>query len=295
MSVQRLNSHVSIIDVKPHGIERFIASYILHGRKIAIIECGPAASSENLLNGLRELRVDFEKVEYVMVTHAHIDHWGGAGALLKNLPNAKLMVHPRGLAHLADPQKLWEQSKKVLGELADIFGKPQPIPLERLIPAHDGLKVDLGDMEVQVLETLGHSPHHVSYFERNSGSLFPGETAGMYIESLNAIVPATPPVIILDKLLDSIERLVALKPEKIYYTHYGPADNAVEKLGAYAQQLRTWSETINECLRNNGDLAAIIGRLRERDPHFNKAYDFVVSHPIIGRALNSIIQGFIVN
>ncbi|MEM0314024.1 MAG: hypothetical protein QXQ41_05720, partial [Candidatus Bathyarchaeia archaeon] len=174
-------------------------------------------------------------------------------------------------------------------------GNPLPIPWDRLTPAHDGLIVDLGNMEVQVLETLGHSPHHVSYFERNSKSLFPGETAGMYIESLDAIVPATPPVIILDKLFNSIERLVALKPEKVHYTHYGAADNAIEKLRAYDRQLHTWSETINECLRNNEDLKAIIERLKKRDPHFNKAYDFIMSHPIIGRALNSIIHGFIVN
>ncbi|MCS7096758.1 MAG: MBL fold metallo-hydrolase [Nitrososphaerota archaeon] len=229
-----------------------------------------------------------------MVTHAHIDHWGGAGALLEKLPNAKLMVHPRGLPHLANPERLWKQSKDVLGEIADLFGEPQPIPVGRLTLALDGLVVDLGGVEVQVVETLGHSPHHVSYFERNSRSLFPGETAGMYIEGLDAIVPATPPVIVLDKLFNSIERLITLKPEKIHYTHYGPADNAVEKLRAYDKQLRIWSETINESLRNNETLADIIERLRERDPYFNKAYYYVIAHPIIGHALNSIIQGFIV-
>ena len=291
----KVNGKIYMIDVKPFGIENFTAVYVLKGEKTALIEGGPASGAERLLTGLREIGVNLKEIAYLMVTHIHVDHWGGASLILDKMPNVKVIAHPKGLTHMANPDKLWEQSKAVLGEVADIFGKPAPIPIERLIPAEDGMSIDLGNMEIQVIETLGHAPHHVSYYEKLSDSLFPGETAGMHVKDLNAIIPATPPVIILEKLFESIDKLIRLNPKTIYYTHFGPADNAVEKLNAYAKQLRIWSLTINECLRNNEDYDAILAKLMERDPNFKVAFDYIRKHPVIGRALRSIIQGFVVN
>lgn len=293
MNTRKVSARLFIIDLKPANIGRFTAAYIIKGEKTVIIECGPASTAENLLRGLKELKVGFDEVDYIMVSHAHIDHWGSAGVLLKYLSNAKLFIHPMGLPHLANPQKLWTQSKQVLGEVAEIFGEPAPVPAERMTAARDGMIVDLGgELEIQVIETLGHAPHHVSYYERNNGILFPGETAGVYVEDLGVTLPATPPPIMLDKLFESLEKLVRLNPKMLCYTHFGLADNAVERLKAYASQLSLWASTIRECLKNNESIDSMKEKLMERDSYLKTASDYVKTHPIISRVFTQLIQGF---
>jgi len=130
---ERLNDHIYLIDLKPMGIEHFIASYILVDNKKMIIETGPTTSIGNLLAGLRELEIKNEEVDYVAVSHIHIDHAGGSGTLLKHLPNAKLLAHARGALHLVKPEKLWRQTKQVLGEIADMYGKIHPVPEKRIV------------------------------------------------------------------------------------------------------------------------------------------------------------------
>ncbi|MGB9854396.1 MAG: MBL fold metallo-hydrolase [Candidatus Bathyarchaeales archaeon] len=293
MNTRKVSDCLFMVDLRPANIDKFTATYILRGEKTAIIECGPASTAENLLRGLKELKVGFEEVNYLMISHAHADHWGNAGTILKHLPNAKLLIHPKGLSHLANPQRLWMQSKQVLGEVAEIFGEPTSVPVERMAPAMDGMVVDLGGgLEVQVIETLGHAPHHVSYYECANGILFPGETAGVYVEDLDITLPATPPPIMLGKLFESLGKLVRLNPKILCYTHFGLTDNAVEKLKLHASQLSLWASTIHECLKNNDSLDFIRDKLMERDPYLKTASDYVKTHPIISRVFKQLIQGF---
>jgi len=154
-----------MIDLKPLGFENFIASYVLNGEKAsAIIEAGPSCSVRNLLAGLREIGVRNQDIDYVMVSHVHIDHAGGAGTLMKCLPNAKLVVHSRGATHAINPEKLWEQSKLVLGEVALAYGRIEPVPENRIVTPSDGETFHLGgSIQLKVVETLGHSSHHLVF------------------------------------------------------------------------------------------------------------------------------------
>ena len=122
------------IDLETGGFKNIICSYVLKGAKVTLVESGPTSSVPRLVEGLKELNIMLEDVEYVAVTHVHLDHGGGAGTLLKFLPNAKVIVHPRGMPHLVDPQRLWESAQSVLGYVSEIFGKPEPVPKERIIP-----------------------------------------------------------------------------------------------------------------------------------------------------------------
>jgi len=294
MDIQRINDYISMIDLKPANIEQFIGSYILKGEKTAIIECGPTSSIENLLKGLDRLKINLEEINYVMVSHIHLDHGGGAGALLKHLPNAKLIVHPRGIPHLANPQKLWMQAQQVLGKIAEIYGEPSSVPAKRMVPAKDGMNVDLGNgIEIRVIETLGHASHHVSYYERKSETVFPGDTAGIYVPNLDIILPTTPPLLVLDKILESIEKLAKLNPRMLCYTHFGPAGNAVEKLRTYANQLKLWASVVRECLKNNEGLEVMKEKLIERDSSLRVAAEYLRDHPIMGDMFVRDIQGFI--
>jgi glyoxylase-like metal-dependent hydrolase (beta-lactamase superfamily II) len=294
MQITKLENYLYQVDVETAGIKNFIASYILKGKHVAIVETGPTSSVPNLLHCLKELNVKLADVAYVAVSHIHLDHGGGAGTLLKYLPKAKVIVHPRGVPHLANPQKLWEQSKEVMGNITEMYGKPEPVPEERLIAAMDGMTFDVGKgVSLKVLETLGHASHHLSYYEPLSHGIFPGDAAGIYLKEINVIVPTTPSPFRLDIALASLDKLISLKPEVLYYSHFGKAYNGVEKLQTYVQQLELWAKIAEEGIKNKESLEAISKRIVESDKAVQKAREYIKTHPVLSQTvLNESVRGF---
>ena len=295
MNITKIENHIYLIDVETAGIKNFIASYILKGKQTAIIETGPASSIHNVLSGLRELNIKPEEIAYVAVSHIHLDHGGGVGTLLKFLPKAKVIVHQRGAPHLANPEKLWQQSLKVLGNIAEMYGKPEPVPEERIIAATDDLTFDLGEgVELKVLETLGHASHHLSYYEPSTKGIFPGDAAGIYLNEIGVIVPTTPPPFRLDIALASLDKLIELKPKVLYYSHFGKAHNAIEKLQTYVRQVKLWAKIAREGIKNEEGIEAIRQRIIEKDEAVRKALQYIQNHLVLSETtLNESVQGFI--
>jgi glyoxylase-like metal-dependent hydrolase (beta-lactamase superfamily II) len=295
MRTTRLDEQVYLIDAETGGIRNFIASYVLKGERVAMVETGPTSSVPNVLDGLKELSVKPEDVEYVAVSHIHLDHGGGAGTLLKHLPKAKVIVHERGVPHLVDPEKLWQQSREVLGSIAELYGKPEPVPQERIVAGVDGMVLDVGhDVGLRVVETLGHASHHLSYVETSTRGIFPGDAAGIYLKDIDVIVPTTPAPFRLDVALASVDRLTNFNPQALYYSHFGKADRAVERLYTYEQQLELWTQTAKRGIDNNEDLETIAKKILEADPAIRKAVDFVRVHPILGETVfKHSVQGVV--
>ena len=295
MQITKLENHLYQIDVETAGIKNFIASYILKGKQVAMVETGPTSSVPNLLSCLKELKVKPENVAYVAVSHIHLDHGGGVGTLLKYLPKAKVIVHPRGAPHLANPEKLWQQSREILGNIAEMYGKPEPVPEERIIAATDGMTFDIGNnIRLKVVETLGHASHHLSYYEPLSEGIFPGDAAGIYLNEIDVIVPTTPSPFRLDVALASLDKLISLKPKALYYSHFGKAYNAVEKLQTYAQQLKLWAKITKQGIENKESLEAISKRIIESDVAVQKAKEYIKAHPVLSETvLNESVRGFI--
>jgi glyoxylase-like metal-dependent hydrolase (beta-lactamase superfamily II) len=295
MQITKLENYLYQIDVETAGIKNFIASYILKGKQVAMVETGPNSSVPNLLFCLKELNVKPEDVVYIAVSHIHLDHGGGAGTLLKYLPKAKVIVHPRGARHLANPEKLWQQSREVLGNIAEMYGKPEPVPEERIIAATDGMTFDIGNnIRLKVVETLGHASHHLSYYEPLSEGIFPGDAAGIYLNEIDVIVPTTPSPFCLDIALASLDKLISLKPKVLYYSHFGKAYNAVEKLQTYAQQLKLWAKIVKEGIENKESLKAISKRIIESDVAVQKAKEYIKVHPFLSETVfNESVRGFI--
>lgn len=282
MSVVKIDEHMFMIDVEAAGIRNFVASYVVKGESVAIIETGPTSSIQNLLNGLSKLGIKSDNVSYIAVSHIHLDHGGGVGALVKHLPKAKVLVHQRGVPHLANPEKLWQQSKMALGAIAEIYGKPEPVPLERMIAAQDGMTLNIGKgVMLKVVETLGHASHHISYYEPLSKGIFTGDAAGIYISELGVIVPTTPPPFRLDITLSSLDKLASLKPLVLYYTHFGKALNAAEKIEQYAKQLKLWAKTAKLALDMNENLEALSRRIIENDNAVKKAERYIKAHMVL--------------
>ena len=295
MNITKIENHIYLIDVETAGIKNFIASYILKGKQTAIIETGPTSSIHKVLSGLRELNIKPEEIAYVAVSHIHLDHGGGVGTLLKFLPKAKVIVHQRGAPHLANPEKLWQQSRGVLGNIAEMYGKPEPVPEERIIAATDDLTFDLGEgVELKVLETLDHASHHLSYYEPSTNGIFPGDAAGIYLNEIGVIVPTTPPPFRLDIALASLDKLIELKPKVLYYSHFGKAHNAIEKLQTYVRQVKLWAKIAREGIENGEGIEAIRQRIIEKDEAVRKALQYIQNHLVLSETtLNESVQGFI--
>lgn len=295
MSIAKVGKHIYMVDVETGGARNFIASYVLKGEKIAVVETGPASSVQNFIRGLRRLEVKAEDVSYVALSHVHLDHAGGAGTLIKHFPKAKVIVHPRGAPHITNPEKLWQQSKMVLGEMAEIYGKPEPVPMERVTAASDGMTFDIGEgVALRVVETLGHASHHLCYYEPSSNGVFTGDAAGIYLNEIDVIIPTTPPPFRLDLTLASLEKLASLKPSVLYYTHFGKANNALEKLQTYAEQLRLWAEIAEKALEKGESLEEISRKIAETDEAVKRAREYVRAHRVLGETIfEESVQGIV--
>jgi glyoxylase-like metal-dependent hydrolase (beta-lactamase superfamily II) len=282
MHITQVAEHIYLIDLETVGIKNSFASYVLKGKKAAIVETGPTSSIPNLISGLKELSVKPEDVTYVAVTHVHLDHGGGVGTLLKYLPKAKVIVHQRGAPHLVNPEKLWQQSKVVIGAITEMYGKPEPVPEERIIAAVDGMIIDVGNgVKLKIAETPGHASHHLSYYEPSSEGIFTGDAAGLYIEKFDVTVPTTPSPFRMDIALASLNKLMDLKPKVLYYTHFGKASDAVEKLRSYGAQLELWASIAKRGLENGESLDAISQKILEEDEALKKAEGYVRAHSIL--------------
>jgi glyoxylase-like metal-dependent hydrolase (beta-lactamase superfamily II) len=196
---------------------------------------------------------------------------------------------------MVNPEKLWQQSKEVLGRIAEMYGKPEPIPEDRIIAGTDNMTLDIGDdIKLRVLETLGHASHHLSYYLPLGEGIFPGDAAGIYLNAINVVVPTTPAPFRLDIALASLNKLRALKPRVLYYSHFGKASQAMEKLQAYEAQLRLWAKIARHGVEKKEGLEAISEKITEGDVAVQKAKEYVKSHLVLNETvLNESVFGIV--
>ncbi len=218
---------------------RFDAAYLLERKgRAAFIDCGTNHSVPRLLQALDDHGLEPANVDWLILTHVHLDHAGGAGKLMQALPNARLVVHPRGARHMIDPSKLQAGATAVYGEeeMQRSYGELVPVPAERVDEALDGNAVALADRKLICLATPGHAKHHNAIHDPATGSVFSGDVFGLSYRELDTdngpfILPTTSPVDFNpDDMHASIDRLLALQPQRIYPTHFGPLED-VERLG----------------------------------------------------------------
>jgi glyoxylase-like metal-dependent hydrolase (beta-lactamase superfamily II) len=295
MHTKQIGKNLYLIDLETGGFENLIGSYVIKtDQKTTLIESGPTNSVPNLLLGLKELQVDLKDIDIVAVTHIHLDHGGGAGTLLKHLPNAKVIVHPKGAPHIIDPERLWPSSQSVLGFVSEVFGKPELVPKDRVVPMTDGT-IDLGeDGKLTVFETVGHASHNLSFHENFNNGVFPGDAAGTYFPEYNEVTPTTPPPFYLESALASLDKIINLRPSVLYYSHFGKAAEATRRLRGYKAQLLLWNEIVQDAVSKNQPFEQIIERVLTEDPTMKKLAPFLKQHKIYSRtAVNNSINGFV--
>lgn len=238
---QELDNGITLIDTGYIRPQLAAAYLIAENNHAAIVETGTSLCVPRFLEALEMNGIAEENVDYIIVTHVHLDHAGGAGALMAHCPNAKLLVHPRGARHMINPEKLVAGVKAVYGdaETARLYGELPCIPEERVIALEDNAQVELQGRILTFLDTPGHARHHFCVFDELSRGFFTGDTFGLSYRAFDThkgafIFPTTTPVQFEPQAMHaSIERLLSYNPQIMYLTHFG----TVTEIGRLAQDL----------------------------------------------------------
>jgi glyoxylase-like metal-dependent hydrolase (beta-lactamase superfamily II) len=261
------------VDVFERGRRARAAAYLVDGGGVAaLIETGARTSMDSLRGGLRALGVDEESVRYIIVTHVHLDHAGAVGALAAMWPWARVVVHPRGARHIIDPGRLEASARGVYGSRFDeYFGALVPVPEARVWAAEDRARISVGGRELVLLHTPGHAPHHMVVEDVATVGVFTGDSAGVVYPGLAPwgaadfhLPTTTPPSFDPDVMAESIGRLVARRPQRLYFTHFGPAQPAEPLLRACADEARAWGELALAAPTPEALRGALRARVEER-------------------------------
>ncbi|GAB5602027.1 MBL fold metallo-hydrolase [Thermus sp. FJN-A] len=249
---------VKVLDLRFQGVARVIASFLLETPEgPVLIETGPESTYPRLVEALRAEGVEPEEVRHVFVTHIHLDHAGAAWRLAEK--GATVYVHPKGAPHLVDPSRLLASAGRIYGEmLKPLWGELKGIPPGRVRVLADGERVDLGGVGVQAVETLGHAAHHHAYLVE--GVLFTGDIAGVRIAPGPVLPPTPPPDIHLESWYHALDRILALRPEALYLTHFGAYGDVEDHLQTLRQALEDWAGWTLSRLREGVSLEAMIPR-----------------------------------
>jgi len=253
------------------GQREFISCWLYRGEDLCyIVDPGPPATAERLLARLR--RENLARLDYILLTHVHLDHAGATAQILAAHPEARVACHAGGASHLVDPGHLWQGSRKVLGSMALAYGEPAAVPAAALVSLDE-----LAGKGIATLDTPGHAAHHLSFL--HADTLFCGEAAGTFkllADGRFYLRPATPPRFFLEPALTSLEKLLAITPapRRLVFAHHGLAEGLSEVILAAAwQQLTRWVRLASQESASGAasltDLQArIVARLGEEDPHF---------------------------
>jgi glyoxylase-like metal-dependent hydrolase (beta-lactamase superfamily II) len=232
----------------PHGITAIDAEYLYPGHaaahlivdegRAAFVDVGTNSSVPYLLGALDELGIARAAVDYLLLTHVHLDHAGGAGVLMQELPNARALLHPRGAPHLTDPTRLIAGAQAVYGaeQFRRLYGELLPIPSARVRVVADGERVALGGRMLELIHTPGHAQHHYVVVDAAHASIFSGDTFGISYRALDTengafITPSTVPTQFdPEQHVASIDRMLAYRPESIYLMHFSRVTD-VPRLG----------------------------------------------------------------
>ncbi|MCD6502723.1 MAG: MBL fold metallo-hydrolase [Euryarchaeota archaeon] len=266
--IHRITDHVYMVDLETGGYKGGIASYVIVGEEgMAVIDTGPKCSVDNLIKDLSIIG-DLKDVKYVIATHIHLDHFGGAATSLKSLENANILVHPRGRKHLINPEKLWMATKKAIGDIAEFYGRPDNAPEDRVLEVKDNEEIALGDVSIRVIYTPGHAPHHVSYYVTPDSVLITGDSVGIYHAGMLHPVSLYP--FDMESALRSLDKMIEVKPKYVVFSHFGMDTSGEKILMRGKEKLIKWYEMIKDLILSGNGFEDIYRRILESDAELRK-------------------------
>lgn len=283
-----LTDRISLIDGYDMGVAERTGTYVINEDQLTLIETGPSPSVLYIKEGLDKLGHSLSDIKYIIVTHIHLDHAGGAGLLLQDCPDAKLVVHPKGARHLEDPSRLVAGAKMVYGDRFDsLFDPVVPVPKEKLVIKGEGDKLEIGDnCTLEFWDSPGHANHHLAIIEPVSNGIFTGDTAGIHYEQLakeniEFHLPSTSPnQFDPDRMRESIERMKERDFARAFYGHYGMSENPDAAFNQTLEWLDTFMEEATAAAQAEEGHIELAGRLKKRIRHHLNSLEVAENHEV---------------
>jgi glyoxylase-like metal-dependent hydrolase (beta-lactamase superfamily II) len=262
----RVADGITGIDTKMVGRYLVTSAYLVEAEELALVETGPGTSSAAVRDGLAELGVGSEDLAHVVLTHIHLDHAGGAGAIARAFPKATVWVNERGAPHLAEPSRLVASTERVYGRdrMRAMFGPVEPIESARLRAIGEGDRIPLGGRSLDVLYTPGHASHHVSLHDEKTGAVFVGDALGVHLPDVGVLRPATPPPDLdVELAVGSIEQ-IRRRADLLLLSHFGPVAEVEHLCDLAERRIRSWADVVREGLRTDDDVERIASLLERQ-------------------------------
>ncbi len=238
--------------------------YVYDTPQPAVIDTGTGANVDALVETLDSLGIEPADLAWILPTHAHLDHAGGAGHLADRYPNATVRVHEYGVRHLIDPSALVAGTKAAVEEQWAHYAEPEPIPEGRIDGLVDGDRIDLGDRELVVHEAPGHAPHHTVFHVPEDDVVFTADATGIYVPSVDEVrVTSPPPQFDLDRCLADMETIADLNPETLCFGHFGPRSYDRSIIESAKRAYVEWIEAVRVKRAELGDDEAVVAHFEE--------------------------------
>lgn len=254
VDVDEVAENIYMIDARLYSIPRWGSVYLINEERKALIDTGPATSVNAVLDGIKRIGVRPEDIDYVIVTHIHLDHSGGAGVLIKDMPRAQVIAHYKGAKHLVNPERLVSSVIDTQGEeVMARYGETVPIEKYRVKPAYEGDVLKLSERQVlKLIDAPGHAPHEICIYESRNNGLFTGDAVGTYLAENEILLPITPPPSFdLELCINTLERLMKLNASVLYFAHFGVTDRVQDNLRLAVDKLKVGYDILINAMKEN--------------------------------------------
>ncbi len=251
VDINEVAENIYMIDERLYSIPEWGSAYLINEEKKALVDTGPTTSANAVLDGIKRVGVRPEDIDYIIITHIHLDHAGGAGVLARDMPQAQVIVHHKGAKHLVNPDRLISSMMAAQGEEAMIrYGEMVPIEADRVQSVYDGDVLELGDRQsLRFIDAPGHAPHELCIHESRNNGVFTGDAAGIYMANAVSLPVTPPPSFDAGLYINTLEGLMKLKPAIIYFAHFGVSNKVQEKLQSLIDKLRLWDDVVTGAVK----------------------------------------------
>lgn len=261
MSLHEITDRISVIDVPLAGRSKVLGTYLIEGENTVIVDPGPTSQAVGVVDVLRGRGV---KLESILLSHIHLDHGGGSWKVSEEF-SCPVYCHPKGAPHMVGPSKLKAGAEKLFGEKVLEYGEINGTPEKMVRQSKDLEVLDLGGVTLEVHWTPGHSSHSQSYWEPDSRTVFVGDAVGHVIGEGGPVVPVSPPPHNPVKSVESIDRILALKPETLCIAHYGPHRDASVHLNRIKHRSILWGKLSVQAAKEEMSLTGLVELVKEED------------------------------
>lgn len=265
VDITNVGQNIFMIDDQLYSLPGWGSVYLLNEEKKALVDTGPSTSAKIVLEGIKQLGVRPEDIDYLVVTHIHLDHAGGAGTLIKDMPKARVVVHQRGARHLVDPSRLVASVMEASGQaMMAKYGEMVPVGEGRIMAVGEGDVIELGrGQTLKFFDAPGHAPHELCIYESRNRGIFTGDAVGVYVPGQEFLFPAAqPPNFNLELCIGTIRRLMALNASRIYFAHFGVTEKVHKMLQMAIDKLLVWDRIVTEAVKQ-GNLDSAAAKLTE--------------------------------